>query len=68
MWLIPTWKMKPCLTSEDEFMCIGVVSQRHMLSENEDLLPPAMQSNMNSRVQTSVSVTVVSVDIELIYC
>jgi len=26
--------MKPCLTSEDEFMCIAVVFQRHVLSEN----------------------------------
>jgi len=60
--------MKPCFTSEDEFVCIDVVFQRHMLSKNEDLLPAAMQSSTNSHGQTSVSVSVVSVYIELIYC
>jgi hypothetical protein len=43
--------MKPSSTSEDEFMCIDVVFQRHVLSENEDLSPPAMQSNTNSHGQ-----------------
>jgi len=58
--------MKPCFRSEDEFMCIDVVFQRHMYSENEDLLPPAMQSNTNTHGQTSVSVLSVLYRIDIL--